>query len=537
MQGLESSELIRQILLLLGALLVLTAVSSRVQVSLFALCMVALISPIEATYMWLYRAPWDVNVLSIVLESDSQEVAEYMAGIWLPLITSGLAFGGILIMLFRLRALRGIKWQHRSRFYVLGIGLLLSLLPWFLLSNPSAQANSSPDLEARLTGDGVELWMEPYAESFPFGVVVRIYAYCKQNAAIKDAVRDRATFSYGAKHVAPPSASAEVYVLVIGESSRPDRWELAGYGRETNPYLRRRDGLVFFTDMISPYSATRKAVPRLLTRKPLSEHKSILSAFKEAGFDTAFISTQGRVGVHDNTIASYALEADKVFFVNPAHYSAQGVYDEVVISHLRAVLQAAGNKFIIVHTLGSHFNYAHRYPASFDRFRPSIAKSDRVSLYDLSRRQEISNSYDNSILYTDTVLDRLLGEVQESSAGAVVLYVSDHGENLFDGNCIDSGHGRGNEYDFRIASLLWATSAWRERHVDTWLRLRQRAAAPLYSPQVFNTLLDLADIETAYSTRRESFAHVAWQPPRRELESGVDFDLAERHGVCRTLRQ
>jgi len=90
-----------------------------------------------------------------------------------------------------------------------------------------------------------------------------------------------------------------VVVVVLDESSRFDRWSLNGYERETNPLLAREDNLVMLKDVITPVSATRLSVPVIISRKPAMQslkdgfsEKSFVSAFKEAGFKTFWISNQ-----------------------------------------------------------------------------------------------------------------------------------------------------------------------------------------------------------------------------------------------------
>ena len=51
--------------------------------------------------------------------------------------------------------------------------------------------------------------------------------------------------------------------------------------------------------------------------------------------------------------------------------------------------------------LGSHFNYRNRYPDRFDVFQPSLSNEESANPYEVAKKQQIRNAYDNSILYTD----------------------------------------------------------------------------------------------------------------------------------------
>lgn len=90
----------------------------------------------------------------------------------------------------------------------------------------------------------------------------------------------------------------EIYVLVIGEASRADSWSLFGYDRETTPRLEKREGVVPFSNVLTQSNATHKSVPIILSPASAANYdsiyvqKSLITAFKEAGFQTWYLSNQ-----------------------------------------------------------------------------------------------------------------------------------------------------------------------------------------------------------------------------------------------------
>ena len=79
------------------------------------------------------------------------------------------------------------------------------------------------------------------------------------------------------------------------------------------------------------------------------------------------------LGAHDSTISTYAYEADIIKFFSYSDYSQRGEYDTKLMPYLSRILsESTKKKFIILHTLGSHFNYMDRYPKDFDIFKPSL---------------------------------------------------------------------------------------------------------------------------------------------------------------------
>ena len=89
--------------------------------------------------------------------------------------------------------------------------------------------------------------------------------------------------------------------------------------------------------------------------------------------------------------------------------------------------EAQANIFVVLHTIGSHYQYSLRYPDEFDIFKPSSEWLNLKEYKDL-----IINSYDNSILYADFIIDGVIEVLNKNNFISSVMYISDHGENLFD---------------------------------------------------------------------------------------------------------
>jgi glucan phosphoethanolaminetransferase (alkaline phosphatase superfamily) len=89
----------------------------------------------------------------------------------------------------------------------------------------------------------------------------------------------------------------EIYVWVIGESSRPQSWSLFGYGVNTNPLLKETPSLILLPNLITTAPHTSVAVPSMLSLKPVSDWNGVLStssviaAFNELGSKSFWLST------------------------------------------------------------------------------------------------------------------------------------------------------------------------------------------------------------------------------------------------------
>ena len=74
-----------------------------------------------------------------------------------------------------------------------------------------------------------------------------------------------------------------------------------------------------------------------------------------------------------------------------------------------------GHAVIVLHMMGSHGPAYHkRYPAAFERFKPACKESQ----FSRCSRAEIVNAYDNTILYSDFVLARLIELLQANDTPA-----------------------------------------------------------------------------------------------------------------------
>lgn len=305
-----------------------------------------------------------------------------------------------------------------------------------------------------------------------------------------------AGFTYQAASERPDSLQ-ELYVLVVGETSRAADWELFGYDRPTNPRLSRRERLVGFPNAFSESNTTHKSVPMLLSPvhsenyDSLKYVRSIITAFREAGYHTAVISAQKP---NHSYIEFFCAEADTTDYL-PLSGSGKGLSDLDLLPRVadRMSLRAP-RQLIVVHAYGSHFDYRDRYPASEARFRPDGPCSAKPE-----NRDMLVNAYDNTICLTDMLVDSIASMMEQSGVAGAMVYTSDHGEDIFD-------DGRGlflhaspipSVLQVHVPMLVWVTSAYD----SLYPAMRRNAVANSRrlvstSGSYFHTALDLAGIHT-----------------------------------------
>ncbi len=530
-------------------LLLLLSVSRNLATGLWLWLPFALLAPQELFYLSTYQKVTDAHAMAIIAETDLAEAAGYLSGLGWLILPAIMLVLMLVAVASAVCKVQGLQWPRYGRPLV-----WLLTLCWggWLYQQELVYRDLYPVKQGRNATE-TELSKRPlpnshnlYHQSYPLNLLLAANEFRVQKAALAEVAATVADFRFGTSQslpvsAQPPAAERQIYVLVIGETLRPDRLQLNGYQRATTPRLAGLGDVVSFTNMVSPWAWTRMSVPVILSRKSAQDHSyfsretSLVAAFKEAGFATAWLSTQSPLGVHDSSVALHASEADEVQYLNPVGYKKEGFYDDVLVGAFTRVLEkAAPKQLIVLHTLGSHFSYADRYPDSFDLFQPS-GKGEALGMHQRANKEKLNNAYDNTVAYTDFLLFNLIRQLEKQQAISSLLLVSDHGENLFDGDCDKSGHGHNTEFDYRVAALWWGSAEFKAQYPEQTQLLQQRRDAPLMTSQTFHTMLDLAQLRYADERLAQSFASTQFAPPRRILASGIDFDAATRLGACKTL--
>lgn len=365
---------------------------------------------------------------------------------------------------------------------------------------------------------GCALVKEDYRPSrklFPVNVISNIFTAGERTMLSENYFLNSGNFHYGARTMRPAD-EPEVYILVIGETSRADNWQINGYSRPTTPRLCRREGLVSFGKALSESNTTHKSVPLMLSHLGCDEFgdsiycsRGIIDAFAEAGYHTSWISNQDRNG---QLIDFFGSRAHDVLFL---HDDGEAHHDLELCGHLASQLAAhSGEKeFVVLHTYGSHFNYSERYPAEYEVFGHSPSTEANPE-----NRPDLIDAYDNTIVYADAVLDSIISTVESTGRPAALLYLADHGEDIFD----DSRHRflhaspTPTYWQIHVPMLLWTSASYRSAHPGIADVARANADKNVSSSNsAFHTLLTLAGISTPYLRPEASLCSTSYREPRR----------------------
>lgn len=330
-------------------------------------------------------------------------------------------------------------------------------------------------------------------------------------------------------------AGREIHLLVIGETCRYANWSMHGYHRDTAPRLSATPGLVDFTDVASGAASTAVSVPMILTGAEPGEHSSALSRpsiatyFRAAGFKVYWLSVPNKHGLGDTVCSRFAEDADEARFLSglvdaTGFGSFRTAYDSAVVPEVRRIISRGEPRVLIIcHTMGSHSNYADRYPPEFAKYPvpPGECPIARLKPVLTARDKEIlQNAYDNSIAYTDTVLAELIQVLASASdAASSFCFVPDHGENGGETSVLPFAHGTNTADVLHVPMFMWVSGEYRKRFPEKAALLRQRHDAPASSFHVLHTIADLAGLEFSGFRADRSVASPAYRLSTRKVLS------------------
>ncbi|HTQ99966.1 MAG TPA: phosphoethanolamine--lipid A transferase [Candidatus Acidoferrum sp.] len=305
----------------------------------------------------------------------------------------------------------------------------------------------------------------------------------------------RKTIGLEAKRMAQ-GTRRNLVILVVGEAARADHFSLNGYGRKTNPLLAAQD-VISFTNVVSCGTATAYSVPCMFSLSDRTDFdlrdaattENVLDVLKHAG-----VAVLWRDNNSDSKGVAKAVEFQDFQHSPPNTACDVECRDVGMLDGLDDWIAAhpTGDIAIVLHQMGMHGpSYFKRYPPEYARFQPTCLTKQ----LEQCRPEEIVNSYDNAILYTDFFLSETINFLRKHDDFATAMfYMSDHGESLGENGIYLHGMPflLAPEAQKHVAALLWFGPHY---PVDRAL-LKQRIAHEYSHDEYFHTVLSLLQIAT-----------------------------------------
>ncbi len=296
------------------------------------------------------------------------------------------------------------------------------------------------------------------------------------------------------------AAKPVLSILVIGETARAQDFSLDGYERDTNPELAQRD-IVNFTNVHSCGTATAVSMPCMMSKFDRSHYsydkgvsnENLVDVLSHAGFHVEWWDNNtGDKGLADRVEMRSFTHIPNAEFC-PSGECTDGIYQQYL---QEAVAGIKEDTVLVLHQIGSHGpTYYLRYPDEFEKFKPAC----RTAEFKNCTEEEIRNSYDNTILYTDHFLAGIIDLLaQQDNLDTNLFYASDHGESLGEGGLYLHGapYMFAPEYQTKVPMLVWMSAGYKNRFGIDRGCLAAQSDDSLSHDNLYHSILGMLDIRT-----------------------------------------
>lgn len=441
-----------------------------------------LCSSIANYYMIAFNIYIDSDMVRNIAETNFSEAAEHISvSFWLTFILTGVLPAFILakIKIYQTPIRQEIKSRAKNILLALLIPIFFALLCFKQYAVIGRNHNDITKL--------MNTFNYPYA-------FIRYHQ--------KKAKANRTLQILDAKPTIKNNSQKNLIVLIIGETARAQNFALNGYSHNTTPKLLKQD-IVNFNNVSSCGTLTAVSLPCMFAAASQDDFDTDDAAFIQNALDMAQTAGYRVIWAENDSgcknVCNRVEKADLSAFQTASMCQDGFCYDEILLQYLKQELPKINNNTILVlHTIGSHGPaYYKRYPKEFDVFKPTCNTSDIQNC----SQEAITNTYDNTILYTDymvsSVIDLLKDNAQTNLATSLI-YVSDHGESLGENGTYLHGlpYAIAPEYQTKVPMLMWF-SALKKKQID-YECLKKNASENSFShDNFFHTLLGMANVSSS----------------------------------------
>jgi len=412
-------------------------------------------------YYCIYGQEFSQSVIFIMFESNPAEASEYFAQYfawWM--VPALLIYSTVAWLLWR--RVRPVHLSRRAAW------ISVLLIAFSLLAFPQIKNLRRGALSAALAAETIQTRMEP---AVPWQMVVGYLQYQEQLAGMQELLDKNKKLPPIENLVDPNSGQPTSFVLVIGESTNRQHMSLYGYARKTTPKLDAlRTQLTVFNQVIGPRPYTIEVLQQALTFADQENPDlylstpSLMNIMKQAGYKTFWITNQQTMTKRNTMLTNFSQQMDEQIYLNHSREQNSRAYDDNVLEPFQQVLaDPAEKKFIVVHLLGTHMVYEYRYPSEFGVFKDKAGLPGWVT----DSQLPLINHYDNAVRYNDHVVASLIERLDARGDRSMMLYFSDHGEDVFDSpghKILGRNEGRPTEPMYAVPFLIWESENWKKSH-------------------------------------------------------------------------
>lgn len=493
---------------------------------------------VEGYTAYSFGTLFSATTLQMILETNLNEVSGFLTNYCLTpkaLIYFTFVFGGGLLLMYANRRLKGFCISIRSNFVscVLASVIAVSVAIYIYRDIRAILALRISDKQEMLA----KLSRFKFSANYtPFGRINFGLCLCGYQAREIDQLSSVLAQDYTVSR----TRTIENVVVVLGESFNKYHSSLYGYAQVTNPLLeeeRRNNNLYLFGNVVAPNNATHHCLKMIFSFASQDQtiqwfEAPLFSAlFKRAGYESLFVSNQEVKG--QDTTWSFDFLNNYLVSNKTAPFLFNKTNDAKQHFDLDLVQNAAGwlnrdPQLWIYHLLGQHSSYANRYPEN-ERVFTTDSYVDRADLSD-AQKQWVAH-YDNATLYNDKVVAAILEQFRDREA--IVVYLSDHGEEVYD---YRDYMGRSlkpiitperAKYQFEVPFMIWMSDKYKENHPEVVAQVERSVDRPYMIDDLPHLMLDLAGIECEWFDPTRSVINDRFNAKRKRLllDSKQDYDV------------
>lgn len=316
-------------------------------------------------------------------------------------------------------------------------------------------------------------------------------------------------------------------VVVLGESVDRNHMGIYGYSVDNTPYISKRiaDGEIYvYDDVISSANFTTESMRMMFTYANKGdgnhwyENANVFEIAKAAGYELTWLSNQNVSGLGGSMDKVYSDICDERKFTILGDFNETIPYDEELLSMIDASDVHGEKKFTVIHLEGSHEPYYLRYPKRFDKY--SEDSYDYPSL----KGREILAEYDNTILYTDYILEEIIRRYENDNA--VIIYVSDHGAEVYNNReyCGHSIEAVGNKHMIEVPMFIWTSNKYNSTHKDMIEKMSSATNRPFMTDDFIYVLTDLLNINIPSKNGNRSILSNEYIPSHERIYNGEKYE-------------
>lgn len=450
-------------------------------------------------FMFTYGAVIDQNMMVNVFETNSQEAAALVTPqLVLWLVVAGLLPASLLAMI----RIRPGKWWHTLLIRLaamLASAVVIVLVAAVFYKDYASLFRNNKGIVKMVT---------------PANYVSAIAKYSKARWFAGDQTLIRLGEDARKGPVLLAQQKKTVLVLVVGEASRAENYSLNGYDRETNPELKKQN-VINFPQASSCGTETAVSVPCMFSGMPRKKYDADLAHHQEGLMDVL-----GHAGVNllwrDNDggckgACTRIPHTDMTQWKLQQFCKDNSCIDDVNLWRLDDMLDGVKqDTVLVIHLMGSHGPaYYQRYPAQYRHFTPTC---DTNEIQDCTH-QALMNTYDNTILYTDSVVSKTIDalKARQSTLNTALVYLSDHGESLGENGLYLHGtpYMLAPEQQTHIPFIFWLSKDYQQNFgVDAQCLRDQAAKEAVSQDNLISTVLGMMNIRTAvYQPQMDLLTH------------------------------